>query len=114
MALDDYLYRLSGRHQIVVVSFVLVLGNLALSIHKSCRVYLFEQAQCLIYYRLHDPQQIKTLDGVDESLCKLEPIQYPLSIIVGIDACLSFIPGKDTLPFNGLDTSSSLVLMYWP
>ncbi len=88
MGLHNRVNRWLGRHQILLISAVLVVGNVALSTHRSSRVYLFEQAQCLVYYRLHD--------DIDESRCKIDEVQRPLSIVVGIDACLSLIPGNDT------------------
>ena len=81
------------------MSIVLIAGNFALTITKSSRVYLFEQAQCLIYYQVNDSTQIDFENGIKESLCKLEGVQYPLSIIVGIDAILAMLPGKVTMSY---------------
>ena len=75
------------------MSILFVFDNLASTITKSSRVYLFEQAQCLIYYQANDSTKIDSGTGVQESLCKLEGVQYPLSIIVGIDAILMMLPG---------------------
>lgn len=87
-------YSLSVGRQILLSGIVLTLSNLALSTTRNSRVYLFEQAQCRTYYRSHDLTQINAQHGVAESLCKLGDIQYPLSITVGIDSCLSLLPGK--------------------
>ena len=84
--------------EILLMSLVLTLANLALSISRASRVYLFEQAQCLLYYQSNDPTQISSQHGVDESLCKLDDVQYPLSIVVGIDSCLALLPGKSNIP----------------
>ena len=91
---DAPVRKMSVGHQILLMSVVLITSNLALSITRNSRVYLFEQAQCSIYYQSHDPTQINSQYGVDERLCKLDDIQYPLSIVVGIDACLLLLPGK--------------------
>ena len=82
------------------MSIVLIVGNLALTMTKSSRVYLFEQARCLIYYQVNDSTQIDLENGIKESLCKLEGVQYPLSIIVGVDAILAMLPGKVTMPYS--------------
>ena len=87
-------YKVSNSRQILLMSAVLVVGFLSLSIAKNSRVYLFEQAQCLIYYQSHSSTSINTQNSIEESLCKLDDIQYPLSIVVGIDSCLTFLPGK--------------------
>ena len=76
------------------MSIVLIFGNLAVTLTKSSRVYLFEQARCLIYYQANDPTKIDPNNGVEERLCKIEGVQYPLSIVVGIDAILLGLPGK--------------------
>ena len=87
-------HSLSVRRRIFMMSAVLTLSNLALSITRNSRIYLFEQARCLLYYQFHDPTQINSQYAVDERLCKLDDIQYPLSIVIGIDSWLSLLPGK--------------------
>lgn len=89
-----HLRQLSVSQQILLMSVVLVSGNLASTTTKSSRVYLFQQARCSAYYQSHDSTQISPHNRVDESLCKLPDIQYPLSIVLGIDSCLSALPGK--------------------
>ena len=91
---DVPLASMSVRRRILLMSIVLTVGNLALTLTKSSRVYLLEQAQCLIYYQVNDVTKIDSKNGVQESLCKLEGVQYPLSILVGIDAILSMLPGR--------------------
>lgn len=91
---DVPLADMSVRRRILLMSIVLTFGNLALTLTKSSRVYLFEQARCLIYYQVNDSTKIDSENGVNESLCKLEGVQHPLSILVGIDAILSMLPGK--------------------
>lgn len=81
------------------MSIVFTVGNLALTLNKSSRVYLFQQARCLMYYQVNDSKMIDSDNGIDESLCKLEGVQYPLSITVGIDAILAMLPGKDSKPY---------------
>ena len=91
---DVPLADMSVRRRILLMSIVLTFGNLALTLTKSSRVYLFEQARCLIYYQVNDSTKIDSENGVNESLCKLDGVQRPLSILVGIDAILSMLPGK--------------------
>lgn len=91
---DTIQFPLSVRHRILLMSVTMTLSNLALCITKNSRVYLFEQAQCLLYYQSHGPTQVDIQNSINESLCKVEDIQYPLSIIVGIDSFLSLLPGK--------------------
>ena len=81
------------------MSIVLTAGNLAVTLTKSSRVYLFEQARCLMYYQVNDSTKIDSDLGVEESLCKLEGVQYPLSVTVGIDAILLMLPGKVSMPY---------------
>ncbi|KAI4198057.1 MAG: hypothetical protein LQ350_005498, partial [Teloschistes chrysophthalmus] len=78
--------------QIVLLGAILTLGNLAQIIHRSSRVFLFQQAQCLIYYKLADPSKIDAQFQVDEALCKLGPIQSRLSMIDGVDASDISVP----------------------
>ena len=91
---DVPLASMSVRRRILLMSIVLTVGGLALTLTKSSRVYLLEQAQCLIYYQVNDVTKIDSENDVQESLCKLEGVQYPLSILVGIDAILSMLPGR--------------------
>ena len=80
--------------RISLLTTVLVLANLAICIHRSSRIYLFQEAQCLTYYRAIDPSKIDSGLGVDEALCKVDDVQSPLSIIDGIDSFLQLLPGK--------------------
>ncbi|KAL2049951.1 hypothetical protein ABVK25_009818 [Lepraria finkii] len=82
----------SVNRQVFLLGALLNLGYLAACIHKSSRVYLFQQAQCLTYYKIHDPTKIDSQYRVEEALCKLDDIQSPLSIIDGIDSFLQFLP----------------------
>ncbi|KAL9575926.1 MAG: hypothetical protein Q9212_007555, partial [Teloschistes hypoglaucus] len=82
----------SVTNQIVLLGAILTLANLAQIIHRSSRVFLFQQAQCLIYYKLADPSKIDAQFQVDEALCKLGPIQSRLSMIDGVDAFLTCLP----------------------
>ena len=91
---DVPLADMSVRRRILLMSIVLTFSNLALTLTKNSRVYLFEQARCLIYYQVNDSTKIDSENGVNESLCKLEGVQHPLSILIGIDAILSMLPGK--------------------
>lgn len=82
--------------QILLLGLLLTLSNLAAVIHKSSRVYLFQQAQCLTYYKIHDPTQIDSHSRIQEALCKLDKVQSRLSITDGIDSFLSYLPGKSS------------------
>jgi hypothetical protein len=83
----------SVNRQVFLLGAVLNFGYLASCIHVSSRVYLFQQAQCLTYYKTYDPTMIDSHHGVAEALCKLDKIQSPLSVIEGIDSFLQFLPG---------------------
>ena len=96
MSLLSYPRKTSVVQQILLLGFLLTLANLAGVIHKSSRVYLFQQAQCLAYYRTHDPTQIDSHSRVEEALCKLDKVQSRLSITDGIDSFLSNLPGKSS------------------
>ena len=84
----------SKKWQIIWMNVVLILGYGSLSIAKSSRVYLFEQAQCLLYYQTQKSPEAKAAGNIEEKLCKIDPVQYPLSIVVGVDTLLSLLPGK--------------------
>lgn len=78
--------------QIILLGAILTLSNLADIIHSSSRVYLFQQAQCLIYYKTLSSSKINLDHHVDESLCKVSQVQSRLSIVDGLDSFLTFIP----------------------
>ena len=84
----------SATNRIILLGAILTLGNLAEIIHKSSRIYLFQQAQCLVHYKAVDPSKIQTGFRIDEALCKVNPIQSRLATIDGIDSFLYFLPRK--------------------
>lgn len=86
--------KLSVNQQMLLLGFILTLANLAMTIHKSSRVYLFQQTLCFNYYTVSDPSKINSRSQVKESLCKLHQIQAPLSVTDGIDSFLVRLPGK--------------------
>ena len=88
--------KISVTRQIVLLGAVLNVSYLATCIHKSSRVYLFQQAQCLNYYRANDPTKIDSHYHVEEALCKIHEVQSSLSILDGIDSFLQNLPGKAT------------------
>lgn len=88
--------RMSVTRQIVLLGAVLNVSYLATCIHKSSRVYLFQQAQCLNYYQANDPTKVDSHYHVEEALCKIHEVQSPLSILDGIDSFLQNLPGKAT------------------
>jgi len=95
MVSQDEVSRTSSvRQQIFLLGVVLTLANLAAIIHKSSRVFLFQQSQCLAYYMATDRSKIDSQYRVEEALCKIGDIQSRLSITDGIDSFLSYLPGK--------------------
>ena len=82
----------STTNRIILLGAILTLSNLGEIIHKSSRIYLFEQAQCLVHYKNVDPSKIHTNFRIDEALCKVSPIQSRLATINGIDAFLFCLP----------------------
>ena len=87
---------MSVTRQIILLGAVLNVSYLATCIHKSSRVYLFQQAQCLNYYQATDPTKVDSHSHVEEVLCKIPEVQSPLSILDGIDSFLQNLPGKAT------------------
>ena len=87
----------SARQQILMFGIVLTLANLAFIIHKSSRVFLFQQSQCLAYYMTNDPTKINSQHRIEEVLCKSDDIQSRLSVTDGIESFLSFLPGMPSL-----------------
>ena len=79
-------------NRIILLGAILTLGNLAEIIHKSSRVYLFQQALCLLYYKRSDPTKIQSDFSIDENFCKVSPVQSRLATIDGIDSFLSLLP----------------------
>ena len=101
-------WKLSEKRQVLLLGAILTFANLGLVLHRSSRVYLFQQTQCFNYYIRSDPSQIDPNSRVQESLCKLREIQAPLSVADGIDSFLARLPGSR--PFSrglGLDTWNS-------
>lgn len=83
------------RHaQVVLIAAVVVLANLAICIHRSSRVYLFQQSLCLQHFMATDPQKIGPQWRIEEKLCRIDEVQSPLSLIEGVDAFLQLLPGK--------------------
>lgn len=100
--------KLSLKRQVLLLGTILTLANLGMVLHRSSRVYLFQQTQCFNYYTVSDPSQIEPNSRIQESLCKLREIQAPLSVTDGIDSFLARLPGRR--PFSrchGLDTWNS-------
>ena len=84
-----------SRHvQVVLVAAVVVLANLAICIHRSSRVYLFQQSLCLQHIMATNPQNIGPQWRIEEKLCRIREVQSPLSLTEGVDAFLQLLPGK--------------------
>lgn len=79
--------------RVSIITAVLVLANLAVCIHRSSRVYLFQQSLCLQHCLATDPRQVGPHRLVEKSLCKVKQVQSTLSIIEGVDAFLQLLPG---------------------
>ena len=79
--------------RVVLVAITLTLGNLAICIHRSSRVWLFQQSQCLQHFLAVDPSRIAD-SQVPEAECKIKEVQSPLSMIEGADMFLQMLPGK--------------------
>ena len=82
-------------YRIVLITLAVTIGHLAISTHRSSRVYLYQQSLCFTYYRHHEPATVEGPSQVDESLCKIPNIQSPLSIVEGFDVLFQLIPGID-------------------
>ena len=93
--------------RVLIITAVLVISNLAISIHRSSRVYLFQQSLCLQHYIATDPQKVGLDWLVEESLCKVKQVQSSLSIIEGVDAFLQLLPGGSSYS-RGLNTDQDL------
>ena len=87
-------------YRIILMTAALTLGNLAICIHRSSRVYLYQQTICLGYYMTNDLTKVNGDSTIDENLCKIEDVQSPLSIVEGVDSFLILSPGKDTIRFR--------------
>lgn len=84
-------------NRIILFGVILTLNALAEVIHKSSRVYLFQQAQCLLYYKTFDPSKIRPDFSIDEAFCKISAIQSRLATIDGIDSFLKSLPRESSL-----------------
>ena len=82
--------------RVVLVAITLTLGNLAICIHRSSRVWLFQQSQCLQHFLAVDTSRIVD-SQVPEAECKIKEVQSPLSMIEGADMFLQMLPGKISL-----------------
>lgn len=79
--------------RVATIATALTLGNLAICIHRSSRVYMYQQSQCLRWYLVNDPSKVNEAWEVDESLCKRPEVQSPLSVIEGADTFVQLLPG---------------------
>ena len=92
MSTTALMQKTSATNRIILLGAILTLGNLAEIIHKSSRIFLFQQALCLVHYKNLDPSKIHTGFRIDEALCKVTPIQSRLATIDGIDSFLYCLP----------------------
>ena len=94
MSTSTLTQKASATNRIILLGAILTIGNLAEHLHKSSRIYLFQQAQCLLHYQNVDPSKIDSDFRIDEALCKVKPIQSRLAAIDGVDSFLYFLPRK--------------------
>ena len=94
MSIHPHESQTSVTGQVVLLAAIIALANLADMIHKSSRVYLYQQALCLVYYKTFDPSKIERYSHVEEALCKVSQIQSRLAILDGLDSFLSTLPRK--------------------
>ena len=83
--------------RVVAIAITLTLGNLAICTHRSSRVYMYQQSQCLQHYLAADPSRVNADWEVEESLCKINEVQSPLAIIEGLDTFLQLLPGDTSV-----------------
>ena len=91
----------SDRKAVILLGTIITLGNLGTILHRSSRVYFFQQAQCLGYYRTYDPTLINSAYEIKELFCKLPFIQSRLSVVNGIDSFLQCLPRKHFRHWEG-------------
>ena len=104
----------SVANHLILLGGILTLGNLADIIHKSSRVYLFQQAQCLLYYHNVDPTKIPSNFRIDEALCKVSPVQSRLATVDGVDSFLSCLPRELLLDLNPISkVSFTQLVTFW-
>ena len=84
----------SPRWTTICITIILTLGNLAISLHRSSRVYMLQQSLCLQHFLIVDPQKVNEYKEVDEKYCKVAEVQSPLSFLEGLDYFLHLLPGK--------------------
>ena len=96
---------------IILLGGILIGANLGTVLHKSSRVYLFQQALCINYYRIHDPSKIHWPHSVEEKTCKVPEIQATLSMVDGIDSFLQLLPRKSFDPYRR-DRGSGEALLF--
>ena len=107
MVLDELRGKQSPDLRVVLIGAILTLGNLAICLHRSSRVYLFQQSLCLQYYLVAQPNHVSADWEVEESLCKIREIQSSLSMIEGLDTFLQLLPGKNLVLLLDLMNVSS-------
>lgn len=95
--------------RIALLTAIISISNLAASIQKGSRVFLFQQTQCFNYYQIHDPGKIGWNEMIDEALCKGDGVQHPLSYTVGIDSLLATLPGIDPHCSADVTASSNMI-----
>lgn len=71
---------------------VLFLSELAELLLVAPRIRLLEASICRSYYNEHDPSSLNPDGSVDETLCKLKPVQTELAYIRGWQVFWEAIP----------------------
>lgn len=75
---------------IINVTFLFITMSFSTYLLEVPTVILFEKVICDSYYRQHPISN----GVIDESLCKLSPIQTRLADIMGLKSSFDAIPGK--------------------
>ncbi|KAF2183449.1 MFS general substrate transporter [Zopfia rhizophila CBS 207.26] len=88
---------------LVVLAFFLVAAiDIGAFLAEAPKTRVYEANLCLRYYEKHDPSKIKN-GNVDEILCKIDPVQEKMAMIMGWQDLWDSIPGIVlALPFGGL------------
>lgn len=101
--------------RVLTITAILVTANLAVCIHRSSRVYLFQQSLCLQYYLATDVEKVSSQWSVAEDLCRIKEVQSTLSMIEGADAFLQLLPGQYPHCFQRISLAEgSLIVVRFP
>lgn len=83
-------------HLLFSVFALLLLGNFSYFLLEVPMVRLIERGVCREYHASHPGATSRSLGDIDESLCKLAPIQNVLASIMGWKISFDAVPGMTT------------------